>query len=99
MYDQDVELPRQSRPRTINVLVLLLATAAVFSYLGAFAVTNALVSVDLMERWPAGHDPRPRWMMIGFVAMTGAFLAIGGLFRLASWRQMKRLDAIADDAN
>ena len=82
---------------TIKVAVLLLTAALLFSYLGAFALANALVSADLLEHWPAGHDPRPRWMITAFVALTGAFSIIGAWLKWTSWRQMRRLDTIAND--
>jgi hypothetical protein len=87
--------PTQS-PRTVNVLVLLTVVAAVFSYLGAYAGANALLKAELIEHWPPGHDPRPRWMLIGFCAVLAAFLFVGGLLRWSSNRQLRRLDAMED---
>jgi hypothetical protein len=83
--------------QTLFVLCLLAVAALVFSYLGAFAVPGALVSADLMERWPIGRDPRPRWMMLSFSSLAGTFCCVGVLLKWSSWRQMKRLDAIGDD--
>src|SRR3954452_15646441 len=45
-------------------LGLRLLTALTFSYLLPYAVTNALVSADVLSRWPPGTDPRPRRMLI-----------------------------------
>ena len=39
--------------RTLTVIILLMIAALVFSYLGAFAVTDALAKADLIESWPA----------------------------------------------
>jgi predicted PurR-regulated permease PerM len=88
--------PTQS-PRTVNVLVLLAVVAAVFSYLGAYAGTNALLKAELIEKWPPGHDPRPKWMLIGFVGMLAALLIVGVLLRWSSNRQLRRLDAMEDN--
>jgi uncharacterized protein YneF (UPF0154 family) len=83
--------------QTVFVLCLLAVAALVFSYLGAFAVTSALVSADLMEHWPINRDPRPRWMMLSFSSLTAAFCCVGAVLKWSSWRQMKRLDATCDD--
>ena len=92
----DLDSPPARGPRTVNVLVLLLVVAAVFSYLGAYAGTNALLKAELIERWPAGHDPRPKWMLFGFVGMLAALLLIGVLLRWSSNRQLRRLDAMEE---
>lgn len=80
----------------VKVAVLLLLVAIVFSYLGAFAVTNALVSADLLERWPAGQDPRPRWMLTAFGSMSGTFVVVAGWVKFTVWRQMRRLDRMEE---
>ena len=95
MREAELDSP-QPRPRTATVLALLLAAAAVFSYLGAFAVSNALVAAGLMDKWAADSDPRPRWMLLGFTSLTGAFILLALLFKWSSWRQNKRMDALAD---
>ena len=98
LLEEDPVAPASSRiVGTIKVAFLLLAAAVLFSYLGAFALTNALVSADLLEHWPPGHDPRPRWMITAFVALTGAFSIVGVWLKWTSWRQMRRLDTIAND--
>src|SRR5690349_6619852 len=96
--EEEAVVPAGSRIcGTIKVAFLPLAAAVLFSYLGAFALTNALVSADLLEHWPPRHDPRPRWMITAFVALTGAFSIIGAWLKWTSWRQMRRLDTIAND--
>ena len=85
--------PAKPHPlRTLTVIVLLLIAAMVFSYLGAFAVTDALVKADLIESWPVQHDPRMRWMMTGFGYCVGSFFVIAVLMKWSSWRQMRSLD-------
>src|SRR5688500_17680035 len=54
------------RPRTLTVLGLIAAAALVFSYLGAYALADALVSAEVLQAWPRDSDPRPRWMLVGF---------------------------------
>ena len=87
--------PPRSRPfRTLTVFVLLLIAALVFSYLGAFAVTDALAKADLIESWSAEHDPRMRWMMNSFGYCVGTFLVIAILMKWSSWRQMQNVDEL-----
>jgi hypothetical protein len=85
------------RPRTITVLTVLIAAAAGFSYLGAYAVANALKQAEVIT-WPAGTDPRPRWMVFGFATLLALFLAISILLRRMSKRQLRRIDELAEEA-
>lgn len=92
------EIPAPLRlTRTIGVLVLLAVAAVVFSYLGAFAVTTVLVNADLLDKWPPGVDPRPRWMLLSLGYIGGTFCVIAMLLKWTSWRQMKCLDAAGED--
>ncbi len=97
MFGQtEIEPAATPRTRTINVLILLVLAALVFSYLGAYAVTNTLVNADMLPRWPAGQDPRPRWMLTGFFTLLGVFGTAAICFRVLSGRQLRSLDALAD---
>ena len=86
--------PRRSN--TLVVLTLLVLAAATFSYLGAFAVSDALVSADVLPRRPPGEDPRPGWTLNGFVALLTVFSLAALAARFASRRQLRRIDAMAD---
>lgn len=83
--------------KTLLVLLMLVLAAATFSYLSAYAVSDALVSADVLKPPSAGPDPRPRWMAVTFAGVMGAFLAVGLTARLASGRQLRRIDAMTDD--
>ena len=92
------EIPSPLRlTRTLIVLGLLAIAAVVFSYLGAFAVTTALVNADLLDKWPPGIDPRPRWMLmsLGYISIT--FCSIATFLKWTSWLQMRRLDATGEE--
>ncbi len=91
------EFPIQ-KPKTVLVLGLLALTSLTFSYLGAYAVSGAMVSADMLRPWPAGADPRPKWLAIGFCALLVSFLVVGGVARCMSRRQLRRIDEMADDA-
>jgi hypothetical protein len=86
----------QPRPRTITVLGMLAAVALVFSYLGAYALANALVAADVIQAWPRESDPRPRWMLMGFVSLLGTFLLVGALFKWISRRELKQIDEMME---
>lgn len=85
-------------PRTATVLALLAAAALTFSYLGAYAASDALVAADVLSRWPAGTDPRPRWMLGGFAVLMGLFVVAAVFARFVSRRQLRRIDAMAEEA-
>jgi len=77
------------RPRTMTVLSLLAVAAATFSYLGAFAVTNALANADIIPPIPRDPDPRLRWAAIGFVSLMLSFGVIAFFLRQMSRRQFR----------
>ncbi len=83
--------------KTLVVLGVLLATAAMFSYLLAYAMTDALATAKVLPRYQSDNDPRPMWMVLPFVCLTCTFMAVGGLARLLSRRQLRRIDAMADE--
>ena len=80
------------RPRTASVLVLLALTAAIFSYLGAYAMANALVAAEVIKPWPRDHDPRLMWFAAGFVMLMSVFLAVGAVARKLSAANLHEID-------
>jgi hypothetical protein len=79
-------------PRTLTVVLLLIAAALIVSYLWAYAMTNVLVAAELMTRWPPGRDPRPMRLCIGFVTMMSLFLVGATFAQWMSRRQLRRID-------
>jgi len=86
-------------PKTATVLTLLAAAAVIFSYLIAYALTNALVSAGLISQWQPGSDPRPRNMLIGFCSLMLLFTILVGSGRVASKRQLRRIDAMEEESD
>ena len=84
----------QARPRLWTLFALLGGVALVFSYLGAYAVVNVLVTTEVIDRWPVGSDPRPRWMLHTFLSLVGAFTATALLFNWSNRRHMRSIDAM-----
>lgn len=82
-------------PRTLTVLGLLGLTALTFSYLAAYAMTNALVAAQVIQPW-SGQDPRPRRFIVGFCVMMLIFMCLGEIFRQISKRDFKAIDEMAD---
>ena len=78
------------------MLVVLIAAAAGFSYLGAYAVADALRTAEVIT-WPADADPRPRWMVFGFTTLLALFLAMSVVMRRVSKRQLRRIDELSED--
>jgi hypothetical protein len=91
--DNSSALPK---PHTATVVVLLLITAITLSYLGAYALVNALVAAEMLSRWPSDADPRLRWFLEGIAALFMLFVATGGAARFLSRRQLRRIDAMAE---
>lgn len=88
-----------AKPRSAVVLGLLAGTSLTFSYLGAYAVSGALVQTDVIPPWPAGEDPRPRWLVSAFCVLLTSFLGIGGLVRFLSKRQLRQIDEMGDEGD
>jgi hypothetical protein len=84
------------RASTVQVLGLLVSTAFALSYLGAYAFTNTLLDAGLIQPWGSA-DPRPRWLALCFVSLLAVFGAAGVFFRLMSSRQLRSIDALADE--
>ena|SRR5687768_8076044 len=93
-FDRDT-LP--NAPRTATVLVILAAFAVIISYLGVYAVTNALIASDVIPGWPREADPRPGWMVKSFLGLFTVFGIIGALFSAASKRQFRRIDRMLEE--
>lgn len=91
------DAPPAGGRRTLCVLGLLVATALLFSYLGAYAVTDALIAADVMPRRPADPDLRPRLFLLGSVTLMGCFGACAIAARILSHRQLQRIDAMVDE--
>ena len=87
----------EAKPRLLTVLGLLAMTSLTFSYLGAYAVSGAMVSAEMIRPWPSGADPRPKWLAIGFGALLACFLSLGGVARCLSKRHLRRIDEMGDD--
>lgn len=90
--------PDLAKPRLTAVLGLLALTSLTFSYLGAYAVSAALVNAEVLRRWHPDADPRPRWLATGFGVLLATFVLVAGVVRHLSNRQLKRIDEMADDA-
>jgi hypothetical protein len=92
--DSAVQNPTGNTP---TVLVFLAAFAIIISWLVCYALPPVLVSADLMSAWPSGTDPRPQWMLRAFTGVFGGFAVLGLVFRWTSNRQLRRIDAMADE--
>ncbi|MGH7213625.1 MAG: hypothetical protein ACREIT_02500 [Tepidisphaeraceae bacterium] len=94
--DADAPSPGDLRPKTRTVLGLLVGAALVLSYLGAYAMSGALVGAELLPRWKPGEDPRLKWMAAGFCSLLATFMGLGALFRWVSKKQLARIDEMVD---
>jgi hypothetical protein len=83
-------------PKPATVLTFVAAFAIIVSWIGVYAVTNALISTDTMAPFPQGQDPRPRWMLQSFGAIFATFSVFAVYFQWSSGRQMRQIDQMAD---
>lgn len=84
--------PPPQRPRTTTVLAVLVLTAAVLSYLGAYAMANALVAAEVLRPWSRDNDPRFGWFVAGFFILITLFTGIGAAARFISARHLKQIE-------
>jgi hypothetical protein len=99
MEGTDFEPAVSRRPSTFIVLILLGVIAAIFSYIIAFAMANALASAEVIAPWSTDHDPRLRWFAITFTLLAGSCLVLGMLARFISGRQLKSIDGVDEEAD
>ena len=95
-FEDDSAPAPEPKPQTWKVLGLLALAAATFSYLGAFAVTDALAKAKVIHPISKDHDPRALWAAIGFVAILILVLLVAVVLRLSSSRQFKSIDQISE---
>jgi hypothetical protein len=79
------------------VLVVLLVTAVVISYLVGYALPQVLVVNNVMAPWPDYDDPRRRWMALSLFTILTSYMVLWGFFRLLGAAQFRRIDAMAQD--
>lgn len=78
---EDDSLPVEAKPRTWAVLVLLVMAAGTFSYLGAYAATDALAKVNVIRPVSHEHDPRPVWASVIFATILTLCLVVAVVMR------------------
>jgi hypothetical protein len=87
----------ERRPNTFSVLIVLLVTAVVISYLVGYAVPQALIMADVLQPWPPYDDPRRRWMALSLFTILASYMGLWGFFRMLGAFQFRRIDAMAQD--
>ena len=87
----------EHRPHTVSVLIVLLVTAVVISYLVGYALPHALIMADVLQPWPPYDDPRRRWMALSLFTILASYMGLWGFFRMLGAFQIRRIDAMAQD--
>lgn len=85
-----------SLSRTGLVVLLLVAAAALLSFLATYGVVGVLVEAEVLPPWPPQQDPRPRWLAVGFAGLLSVFLLVAVAVRQLSRWQLRQIDAMAD---
>ena len=95
MDGMEQDTPQAEQPPNVwKILGTLTGASLLFSWLGAYAVTNALANADIIRRVSRDHDPRPLWMLETFLSLLAIFILGGGFMRILSRRQLRRLAAM-----
>jgi len=89
---EDDSLPMDEKPRTWTVMMLLVVAAGTFSYLGAYAATDALAKVNVIRPISHEHDPRPVWAGVIFATLLTLCLVAAVLMRCLSGKEFKEID-------
>jgi hypothetical protein len=89
---EDDSLPVEAKPRTWTVMMLLVVAAGTFSYLGAYAATDALAKVNVIHPISREHDPRPIWAGLIFATLLTLCLVAAVLMRCLSGKEFKEID-------
>jgi hypothetical protein len=96
MIEPDNIVAAPKPPSTFTVLGLLALTSLTFSYLGSYALTNALVSEHVIQPWSRSHDPRPRWLATLFCVLMLTFMVGGEFLRRWGRSDFKAIDEMAN---
>jgi hypothetical protein len=83
---------QDQRPNTTTVIGLLVGAAAVFSYLIAYAMTNALAAADVIKPFTRDHDPRLKWFLATFCVLLMIFAGFGAMVRHISTRNLREIE-------
>lgn len=78
----------EPKPHTYSIALAMIVGAATFSYLGCVALIGALQKQGVIDPFPKGHDPRLRWFLLSFAALTALCFGIFGLVRLLGHRKL-----------
>lgn len=95
LYPEDNDGRR--KPNTVSVLIVLLVTAVVLSYLIGYALPHALIMSDVLQPWPPYDDPRRRWMALSLFTILASYMGLWGFFRMLGAIQIRRIDAMSHD--
>ncbi|MGF1635194.1 MAG: hypothetical protein ACFCVE_15185 [Phycisphaerae bacterium] len=97
MHSFDLAGPTQPRPNGLFVLAVVVLAAGLASYLISYGLADTLIAAELLK--PAvGSDPRPRWLVLTFASVMSAAGFMWLLGRVLAGRQVRKLDAICEEA-
>ena len=87
----------EPKPHTYSIALAMIVGAATFSYLGCVALIGALQKQGVIDPFPKGHDPRLRWFLLSFAALTALCFGIFGLVRLLGHRKLDEEQFIVNE--
>ena len=93
------EADRIKPPPLPMILGLLAGAVALFSYLGAYAISAMLIEAQMVAAWPPEADPRPRWMAGIAAGLTLVLGAVAVLLRASTGKTMDHLGRLESQEN
>ena len=87
----------EPKPHTYSIALAMIVGAATFSYLGCVALIGALQKQGVIDPFPKGHDPRLRWFLLSFAALTAIGFGIYGLVRVLGHRKLDEEDFTVEE--
>ncbi len=96
---EDSAVPKRVVPPLAVILGLLAGAVTLFSYLGAYAVSNMLLQAQFINHWPPGTDPRPKWMLALAAGLTLLLGALAVVVRASTGKTMAHLDRLEHQEN
>lgn len=87
----------EKKPSSSLVLGLIAGAAALFSWLGCYAVVGVLQHNQVIDAFTPNHDPRLRWFFESFSLLLATFAVLALAIHLWARRHMHSMDALEQE--
>jgi hypothetical protein len=84
----------EKKPNSVLVVALVTGAAALFSWLGCYAIVGVLQANEVISVYSSHNDPRLRWFFQSFSVLLATFSSMALLLHLWTRRQMQYMDVL-----